>query len=70
MARNNGVSSTSSGQQGLAVRTRAAKGPACESSRALFQLGGISFGLDLKKFLGGPILKIEIFNAFLFIFYW
>ena len=35
MARNNGVSSTSSGQQGLAVRTRAANGPACESSRAL-----------------------------------
>ena len=24
--------------------------------------------LDLKKFSGGPVLKIEIFNAFLFIF--
>ena len=35
MARNNGVSSTTSGQQGLAVRTRAAKGPAGASSRAL-----------------------------------
>ena len=31
-----------------------------------FQLGGISYGekgLDLNNFLGGPILKIEIFNV-------
>ena len=36
-----------------------------------FQLGGISYGvkgLDLKDFLGWAILKIEIFNAFLFTF--
>ena len=36
----------------------------------VFELGGISYGEkgpDLKKFSGGPILKIEIFNAFLFI---
>ena len=36
-----------------------------------FRIGGISYGEKgphLKKFSGGPILKIEIFNAFLFIF--
>ena len=36
-----------------------------------FQLGGILHGEkgpDLKKFSGGPILKIELFHAFLFFF--
>ena len=34
--------------------------------------GGISYGEkgpDLKKFSEGPILKIEIVNAFLFLFF-
>ena len=41
------------------------------AAKDYFQLGGLSYGekgLDLKKFFGGPILKIGISNAFIFIF--
>ena len=41
------------------------------AAKDYFQLGGISYGekgLDLKNVFVGPIRKIEIFNAFLFMF--